>query len=325
VGAYVIALRSKADFQRAGALPPESLEVTYRTPDDPELPTLMKRAAALVLPAVGPKLPPTLFERTTIRLAQVTGAGVDRLDREALAARGIPVANVPGGSNSAVAEYVLAAASVLLRRLSWADHEVKAGNYEGFRSRMVAENLGGIDGCTVGVVGLGMIGYAVARAFKTRGANIVYFDTRQREPAELAAIEASPATLDELLAMSDVVTIHVPLLDTTRLLIGAAELARMKPGAVFINASRGGVVDENALVNNLESGRLGGAAIDVYSTEPPPKSNPLLAASADAARRLLLTPHIAGVTRQSWSYLFKASWNNVERVVRGEQPLNRVY
>jgi phosphoglycerate dehydrogenase-like enzyme len=170
-----------------------------------------------------------------------------------------------------------------------------------------------------------MIGYAVARAFKTRGANIVYFDTRQREPAELAAIEASPATLDELLAMSDVVTIHVPLLDTTRLLIGAAELARMKPGAVLINASRGGVVDENALVSNLESGRLGGAAVDVYSTEPPPKSNPLLAASADAARRLLLTPHIAGVTRQSWSYLFKASWNNVERVVRGEQPLNRVY
>jgi phosphoglycerate dehydrogenase-like enzyme len=323
--AYVIALRSRADFQRAGALPPESLEVTYRAPDDPELPALMKSAAALVLPAVGPKLPSALFDGTTIKLAQVTGAGVDRLDRDTLSRLGIAVANVPGGSNSAVAEYVVTVASVLLRRLSWADREIKAGNYESFRQRMVNDNLGGIEGCTAGIVGLGEIGQAVAKAFRARGAGVVYFDPAPRNPGDAAAIGALGTPLDELLSVSDVVTVHVPLLPGTRQLIGAKALARMKPGAVLVNASRGGVVDEEALAERLESGHLGGAAVDVYSSEPPSRDNALLRLSGEAAQRLLLTPHVAGVTRQSWSYLFKASWQNVERVLRGEEPLNKVY
>ncbi len=100
----------------------------------------------------------------------------------------------------------------------------------------------------------------------------------------------------------------------------------MKPSAVLIQASRGGVVDEAALAAHLQSGRLGGAAVDVYSVEPPDASNPLLKLDGEAAGRLLLTPHIAGVTRQSWGILFRAAWDNVERVLlRGQAPLNRVY
>jgi len=95
---------------------------------------------------------------------------------------------------------------------------------------------------------------------------------------------------------------------------------------VLIQASRGGVVDEAALAAELSAGRLGGAAVDVYSTEPLDAGNPLLALTGDAARRLLLTPHIAGVTRQSWAYLFRSAWQNIERVLlRGEAPLNKVY
>ena len=100
----------------------------------------------------------------------------------------------------------------------------------------------------------------------------------------------------------------------------------MKPGAVLIQASRGGVVDEAALATHLQTGRLGGAAVDVYSDEPPPADHPLLTLEGEAARRLLLTPHIAGVTRQSSALLFRSAWQNVERVlVRNEPPLNRVY
>jgi phosphoglycerate dehydrogenase-like enzyme len=122
------------------------------------------------------------------------------------------------------------------------------------------------------------------------------------------------------------VTLHVPLLPQTTSLIGAGELARMKPGAVLIQASRGGVVDEAALAATLASGHLGGAAVDVYSAEPPTSDNPLLALGGDAARRLLLTPHIAGITRQSWSLLFRSAWENVERVLlRNEPPLHRVF
>jgi phosphoglycerate dehydrogenase-like enzyme len=115
-------------------------------------------------------------------------------------------------------------------------------------------------------------------------------------------------------------------LPATNGLIGAEKLALMKPGAVLINGSRGGIVDEAALVAALGSGRLGGAAVDVYATEPPAPDNPLLAATGEAARRLLLTPHIAGVSLQAWQFLFRSAWENVERVVvHGEPPHHRVY
>jgi len=321
----VIVLRPEADFQRVDALPPKSFSITYRTPDDPELPALMKQARAMVIPAVGPKLPPALFEGSIVKLVQVTGAGLDRLDETALKKLGIAVANVPGGSNNAVSEYAVTTASTLLRRLAWADTELKAGHYDAFRKRMLADNLAGLDGLTVGVVGLGVIGLAVAQAFHRMGGKICYFDPAPRDPKAAAAMDAKSLTLDELLRISDVVTLHVPLLPATKGLIGDKQLGLMKQNAILINAARGGIVDEAALVAHLESGHLGGAAVDVYSTEPPTAENPLLKLQGDAAARLLLTPHIAGVTRQSAAFLFRSSWANVERVLAGEAPLNRVY
>jgi phosphoglycerate dehydrogenase-like enzyme len=320
----VLCLRLRADFERAEALPPTSLDVVYRAPGDADVPMLMRRAKALVIPAVGPKLPPALFEGTSVQLVQVTGAGMDRLDAAALKRLGIPAANVPGGSNSAVAEYAVTAAAVLLRRLTWADDEIRRGNYAAFRARMLADNLPGLDGLLAGVVGLGSIGMAVAEAFHKMGCRICYFDPAPRDPA--AALHASSLPLDELLKTADVITLHVPLLPETQGLIGGRELAMMKVGAVLIQASRGGIVDESALARHLESGHLGGAAIDVYSTEPPAADHPLLALQSEAARRVLFTPHIAGVTRQSAAFLFRAAWRNVERVaVAGKPPLNRVY
>ncbi|MFN7085492.1 MAG: NAD(P)-dependent oxidoreductase [Burkholderiales bacterium] len=321
----VIVLRPEADFQRVDALPPTTFSVTYRAPDDPGLPQLMREARAMVIPAVGPKIPASLFEGSAVRLVQITGAGLDRLDEAALKKLGIAVANVPGGSNSAVAEYAVTCASTLLRRFAWADAELKAGHYDAFRKRMLADNLAGLDGLTVGVVGLGVIGLAVAQAFHRMGARLAYFDPAPRDVEAAAAIGAQSLSLNELLRTSDVVTLHVPLLPATRGLIGDEQLAAMKEGAILINAARGGIVDEAALVKHLEAGHLGGAAIDVYSVEPPTADNPLFHAKGDAARRLLLTPHIAGVMRQSAAFLFRASWANVERVLRGGAPENRAY
>jgi phosphoglycerate dehydrogenase-like enzyme len=191
---------------------------------------------------------------------------------------------------------------------------------------MVADNLAGLDGLLVGLVGFGTIGQAVAQSFHRSGCRICYHDPAPRDPDIAAVIGAKPRMLDALLAEADVVSLHVPLLPETRGLIGERELSLMKLGAVLIQASRGGVVDEAALAAQLRAGRLGGAAVDVYSTEPPPSDNTLLALTGEAARRLLLTPHIAGVTRQSSTFLFRSAWQNVERVlVRGEAPLNRAY
>src|SRR5260221_11137421 len=137
----VLCLRPEADFQRVGALPPESLKIVYRAASDPDVADLMKQARALLIPAVGPKLPAALFENTSVKFVQVTGAGLDRLDLDFLSQRGIGVANVPGGSNEAVAEYAVTTATVLLRGLFWADTEIRKGNYQEFRAGLIAENL----------------------------------------------------------------------------------------------------------------------------------------------------------------------------------------
>jgi phosphoglycerate dehydrogenase-like enzyme len=315
----VLCLRPEADFQRVGALPPESLKVVYRAPSDPDVAELMKQARALVIPAVGPKLPVTLFEGTSVKFVQVTGAGLDRLDLEFLKERGIGVANVPGGSNEAVAEYAVTAATVLLRGLLWADTEIRRGNYREFRARMIADNLQGLDGLTVGIVGFGVTGVAVASAFQKRGCLIFYYDPAPRDLRTAEAVGAKSCSLEDLFQLADVISLHVPLLPQTTGLIGRRELAMMKPEAILIQGSRGGVVDEAALAEALQSGRLGGAAVDVYSTEPPPADNPLFALKGEAAHRILFTPHIAGVTRQATAYLFRAAWRNVERVVNGKE------
>lgn len=320
----VLCLRPLADFERAGALPPAALNVAYRSPDDADVPALMKQARALVIPAVGPKLPLTLFENTSIKFVQVTGAGLDRLDLPTMKRLGISVANVPGGSNSALAEYVVTSASVLLRRLAWADAEIRAGNYKAFRAKMIADNLPGLDGLVAGIVGLGIIGLVVAEAFHKRGCKICYFDPAPRDPIAAKSLGAESLLLDQVLKTADVLTLHVPLLPATQGLIGAPQLAAMKPGAVLIQASRGGIVDEAALAVSLNSGHLGGAAIDVYSTEPPAADNPLLMLEGEAAHRVLFTPHIAGVTRQATAFLCRSAWRNIERVlITNEPPLDR--
>jgi phosphoglycerate dehydrogenase-like enzyme len=322
--ASVLCLRPKADFTRVGVTPPDGLDITFMAPADAAMPAALTSADALVIPAVGPKLPIELFADSAIRLVQVTGAGVDRVDANGLKARGIPVANVPGGSNDALAEYAVSSASVLLRRFPQATGAIRKGDYAAFRSRLLGDNVEGLDGLLVGVIGMGVIGVAVARRFKQAGARIAFFDPAPSTPSAVAELEAEALGLDALLARADVVTLHVPLLPSTENLINADRLAAMKAGAVLIQASRGGVVNEAALAAALESGRLGGAAVDVYSSEPPTPDNPLLNLSDAAAERTILTPHIAGVTRQSWAFLFRSAWQNVTRVLIDNQPPEHV-
>jgi phosphoglycerate dehydrogenase-like enzyme len=321
----VLCLRPKVDFERADALPSVELTVAYHAPDDADVIPLMKQARALVIPAVGPKLNPEIFEKTTVKLVQVTGAGLDRLDLRLLKGMEIAVANVPGGSNSAIAEYAVTTASILLRRFAWADAEIRAGNYQAFRVRMVSDDLSGLAGMLVGVIGLGTIGLAVAQAFHRAGCRICYYDPAPRDAAVARTMNAESLSLDKLLKSADVITLHVPLLPATRGLMSGRELKQMKPGAILIQASRGGIVDEAALAQAVSSRHLGGVAIDVYETEPPSPDNVLLSLSGEAAQRILFTPHIAGITRQAAEYLFRSAWRNVEQFIfKNQLPQNCV-
>jgi len=219
------------------------------------------------------------------------GVGLDNIDLPGCAARGIEVVPATGANALAVAEYVVGTAMLLLRGAYLSTATVAAGKWP----RAALSDGRETAGKTLGIVGFGGIGRLAGRLARSLGMNVTGFDAQI--PADAAVWREEQAiarTLDELLRASDVVTLHVPLTPETRNLVDAGKLALMRPGAILINTARGGVVDEAALAAALRSGRLGGAALDVFDREPLPAGSPL----ADCPN-LILTPHVAGVTRES--------------------------
>jgi phosphoglycerate dehydrogenase-like enzyme len=315
VSADVICLRPEADFLEVGVRPPGELRICYTEPaavPDEDLAS----ARAVVLASVGPVLDRAWGDRAArLELVQFTGAGVDRAGSAFAHRPGVVVANVPAANAREVAEYVLLSAGTLLRGLALADREIRAGRYQQVRRQLSPAAVRSLHSATVGVIGLGPIGLATARLFRAVGADVAYTDPAPRDPAAAADLGLRRLDLDDLLASSDVVTLHVPLLPATRGLIGEAGLRRMRPSAILVNASRGGVVEEQALAAALAEGRLAGAVLDVYAQEPPPPDSALLTLPAEAAARVLYTPHIAGVASEAARRLYTEAWANVRRVL----------
>jgi D-3-phosphoglycerate dehydrogenase len=216
------------------------------------------------------------------------GAGVDTIDVDAATERGVVVMNTPGGNTTAVAEHTLALLLALARRVPAADAALKSGRWE--KSRLQGIEL---FGKVLGVLGLGRIGSEVARrALGFRMQVIAYDPYLTREAAGRHGVEA--VELDELLARSDFVTIHVPLTGDTRHLLGEDEFARVKPGVLIVNCARGGIVDERALADAIRAGRVAGAALDVFEQEPPPADHPLL-----GLEQVIATPHLGAATDEA--------------------------
>jgi (S)-sulfolactate dehydrogenase len=220
------------------------------------------------------------------------GVGLDNIDVAGCEARGMRVIPATGANALSVAEYVIASAMLLLRGACACTPAVASGRWP----RAALSNGRELSGKTLGLVGFGAIGQLTARLAGALGMPAIAFDAVMdaSHPAFAQGGVRCCATLDELLAQADVVSLHLPLVDSTRGLFGAARIAAMKPAAVLVNSARGGIVDEVALAQALREGRLGGAALDVFDTEP-------LAASPhfEDCPNLLLTPHIAGVTIES--------------------------
>jgi (S)-sulfolactate dehydrogenase len=227
----------------------------------------------------------------TLKVVGRLGVGLDNIDVDACRARGIEVIPATGANALAVAEYVIGAAMLLLRGAYSSSTAVASGDWP----RAALASGRELSGKTLGIVGFGGIGRLVARLGRALGMRVVASDPQVHASAAAWREEgAESRELDALLAEADVVTLHVPLVDATRHLVDAARLARMKPDAILINTARGGVVDEAAVAAALKSGRLGGAALDVFEHEPLAAGSPLA-----GCPNLLLTPHIAGVTAES--------------------------
>lgn len=235
------------------------------------------------------------------------GVGLDNIDLAVCQARNIAVLPATGANDTAVAEYVIAAILTLVRGSYGATPDVAAGAWP--RNALIGREVAGR---VLGLIGFGGIARQVARRAAALGMELQAFDPHL--PAGDAAWSEFGVTrvdLDTLLAGSDAVSLHVPLTDATRGLLGTAALAAMKPGAVLINTARGGVVDEAALAEALRSGRLRGAAIDVFGQEPLPAAN-----AFQDVPNLILTPHIAGVTEESNRRVSAVTAENVRRVLR---------
>lgn len=240
------------------------------------------------------------------RVIARVGVGLDNIDAAAAEARGVRVVNAAEGAVTAVAELVLGLMLCSARKIAFADRGVRAGRWPKKESKGTE-----LSGKYLGIVGLGNIGRRLARLARGLNMNVIGYDVAPVDAEFAREVGLVKADLDSLLQSSDYVSLHVPLLDSTRHLLGSAKLALMKPTAVLINTSRGGVVDEDALYDALKGGRLGGAALDVFESEPA------------AGHRLseldnaVLTPHVGAQTAEAQKLAAIVAAEKIVQALRG--------
>ena len=252
-----------------------------------------------------------------VELWQAVTTGLDHTDVDYILSKGIRLANTPGPFSAvALAEHVIFLMLFLAKAFRESERSLRAG----IMYRPVNQELAE---ATLGLVGLGASGKELARRAVALGMRVLALDVQELPPEELAALGlewvGGPEKLDVLLARSDYVSLHVPLTKATAGLIDRERLARMKPTAVLVNVARGGIVDEAALAEALESGRLRAAGIDVFSQEPPAPDNPLL-----HLENVVVTPHVAGTTYGTSRRRSEACVENIVRIADGLPPLYEV-
>ncbi len=248
-----------------------------------------------------------------LAFVQQPTVGVESVDLAACTAAGVPVANTAGANAVSVAEWCVFGALAALRSAGWADREVRAGGWP--QLEIAERGCVELSGRRVGIAGFGPIGREAARRFAAFDCPVAYWSRRRRDPAEAAGAEYM--TLDELVTTSDVLVVVVALTGETRGLLDRDRLSRLPRGAVVVNAARGGIVDEEALADLLDSGHVAAAALDVFETEPLPAASRLRGND-----RVLLSPHVAGATVQGRLRMVAAVTANLRRALSGEPVLD---
>lgn len=258
----------------------------------------------------------TLDMAPRVGFVQLVGIGFDTVDLAAAAAAGVAVAYNPGVNAVGVAEQTLMLMLALIKRLPLSDHVTRAGRFA--TAELIGAGIDDLAGATVGLVGLGDVGQAVAERLVPFGARIVYNTRQRRGDALEARLGATWLPLPDLLRSSHIVSLHLPLTAATHHLIGDAELASMPAGAFLVNTGRGGLVDEAALRRAIERGHLAGAALDVLEQETA-GGNPF----ADLPM-VIVTPHVGGGSHGSFARMTERSAANIRRFLAGESPRDLV-
>jgi phosphoglycerate dehydrogenase-like enzyme len=281
----------------------------------PPAPEAVLRECSLAELVIGDKrhahrLPREVLQQMTrCLLIQMPAVGYDVIDDRAAAEFGIAVANAAGYNRDGVADWTVMAILNLIRRGSWGDRRMREGGWP--KPEMMGHELGAL---TVGIVGLGNVGSALATRLLAFGSRVLYADVVERSFAG-----AERVSFEDLLERSNVVCVHVPLNEETHHLIDGNALRRMQKGAYLVNASRGPVVDELALVTALESRHLAGAGLDVFEQEPTPPDNPLR-----RMENVFISPHVGGATSEAEARVLEVVRDNLTRVLDGDEPFNVV-
>ncbi|MDO4900308.1 D-glycerate dehydrogenase [Actinomyces sp.] len=303
---HELTTHSDPTFDVGQEAPPARAELLDRVAGkDAVIVTLTERIDEEFFIAAGPNL----------KVVANVAVGYDNIDLDAAARHGVTITNTPGVLDGATADHTFALILALGRRIVEADRFIREGNDWVWGPRMFV----GLDvsaGATLGIIGLGRIGRAVARRALAFDMRVIAADATRPLGSSVDGVEI--VTQEELLAAADVVTLHVPLLPSTRHLINAETLALMKPGAYLVNCARGGIVDEQALMEAIDSGHLRGAAIDTFEGEP--HVNPELVARP----QVVLTPHTASAGEATRDRMCRLAVDNVMAVLAGREPLTPV-
>jgi phosphoglycerate dehydrogenase-like enzyme len=247
-----------------------------------------------------------------LKLVQLLSAGYDAVDIDAARRAKVPVSNNGGANAISVAEHAIMLMLTVARRVIWQHTSVSAGRWRG---NGPAPRMYELYDKTLGIIGLGTIGKKVARMARGLGMRVHYFDIVRLTEDQEDALGVKFRLKNELLRTSDVISLNTPLNASTRHMIGAEELALLKPTAILVNTSRGPVIDETALYRTLSEHKIFGAGLDVFDQEPPPSDNPLFTLD-----NVVLTAHFAGPTWDNHVARFRNAFDNVQRVARGEEP-----
>lgn len=290
-------------------------EIALNAVESLSLDDFAPRAAAADILLVGHRRidAPLLDLAPRVRFIQRLGSGYDNIDVAAVAARGIPAAYTPGANAIAVAEHTVALMLALIKRLVPAVEATRANRWA--FAELTANGLGDIADSTVGLVGLGQIGRAVADRLAPFGPRLLYTKRQPLDPDAEARVGVRYAALDDLLATSTIVSLHVPATTENRRFIGERELKLIRQGALLINTARGDLVDEAALRRAIECGHLAGAGLDVLRREAN-GGNPFA-----HLPQVLVTPHVGGVSRGARKRILQMAVENIGRVLAGQSPL----
>ncbi|HIZ43571.1 MAG TPA: 2-hydroxyacid dehydrogenase [Firmicutes bacterium] len=292
--------------------------------DEAELLARAQDADVIFADAIA-KVPGSLIRQMpNLKLIHSEGVGYNGIDVEAASERGIYVCNNRGMNAGAVAEQTVLLMLGLLRDVAAGHASVRQGRQIQVKQQKMVEGITELADCTVGLIGFGNIAKATAVRLKPFGCRVVYYNRHRKPEEEEARYGVEYVSLDRLARISDIVSIHVAVTPETKGMIGREFLSRMKETAYFVNTSRGELVDNEAMKEALEKGRIAGAGFDTIAPEPTTADNPLVALKEDCPARVLYSPHIGGITKSSFRRFHLQMWQNAGRVWKGEKPVDIV-